>query len=156
MRDWHETFKAWAKPPSETEEAKGSNAARMIGDAVRKHQPLASRRFDVYATGSYRNNTNVRQDSDMDVAVVLRDTIFPNYPAGASMATFGLVDASYRFEDFRKDVAWTAAHRFSSSSHGRGGCPGGREREWERELAEPHRPGSKGASHPRRRTGSAG
>ena len=35
VMDWHEQFKRWAKPPSESEETKGANAAEMIRSAIR-------------------------------------------------------------------------------------------------------------------------
>jgi hypothetical protein len=71
MRDWHELFKAWAKPPSETEEEEGSRAATMVNDAVRETGNLAGRTFSIYPMGSYRNNTNIRLGSDVDIALVL-------------------------------------------------------------------------------------
>lgn len=104
-RDWVELFKSWAKPPSDTEETKGSNAARMINDALREHSPLKARNFDVYATGSYRNNTNIRLGSDIDVAIVLADAFFGDYSAGnPTREMLGFIDAAYGLNDFRDDV----------------------------------------------------
>ena len=104
-RDWHETFKTWAKPASDTEEEKASRTADDIRLALRKHALLQNRHFDVYATGSYRNNTNVRLDSDIDIAVVLRETFFYQLSGGLTLAQLGLVSpATYSFQDFRRDV----------------------------------------------------
>lgn len=115
-RDWHETFKLWAKPPSEMEEEKGSRAARMINDAVRSSPALASRRFDVYATGSYRNNTNVRLASDIDVAIVLTEVVYCDYPASGSptRADLGHQDAAYGLSQFRSDVAKALEAKFGA------------------------------------------
>ena len=41
----------------------------MIKDAVKAHTPLKTAGLKVYAKGSYPNNTNVRRDSDVDIAV---------------------------------------------------------------------------------------
>jgi hypothetical protein len=41
----------------------------MIRDAVNAHPAFSGCRLSVYAKGSYANNTNVRADSDVDVAV---------------------------------------------------------------------------------------
>lgn len=105
-RDWHEEFKSWAKPPTEIEEKKGSLAADMIRDALQSYPPLQNRQFSVYATGSYRNNTNVQLDSDIDVAIVLHDAVFHELPDNnvPSRQTLGLQPAQYGFDTFRQDV----------------------------------------------------
>ncbi|MCC6557965.1 MAG: nucleotidyltransferase domain-containing protein [Polyangiaceae bacterium] len=105
-RDWHETFKTWAKPPSDTEEEKGSRAASMIRDAVRAYEPLASKNFEVYASGSYRNTTNVRLASDIDVAIVLKDAAYYEFPKSGSPTReeLGTKDAAYGLTHFRDDV----------------------------------------------------
>ncbi|WP_395840503.1 nucleotidyltransferase domain-containing protein [Cystobacter fuscus] len=106
-KDWHETFKTWAKPPSETEEAKGSHAAEMIRKAIRGSEVLAVKNIDVYATGSYRNNTNTRLGGDIDVAVVLKDAAFYDLPqSGPTFQTLGIKEGGvvYGFAPFREDV----------------------------------------------------
>lgn len=116
-RDWYELFKSWAKAPSETEEAKGANAARMINDALREHGPLRTRSFDVYATGSYRNNTNIRLGSDIDVAVVLTSAFFGEYPSSGlpTRESMGFTMADYGLTDFRDDVGRALKAKFGSS-----------------------------------------
>lgn len=104
-KDWHETFKTWAKPASDTEEEKASRIADDLRLALRKHASLQNRHFDVYATGSYRNNTNVRLDSDIDIAVVLREAFFYQFSGGLTAAQVGISDATYSYDDFRRDVS---------------------------------------------------
>lgn len=114
-RDWHETFKAWAKPPSDTEEAKGSRAAEMIRDAIRKSPVLSTKKVDIYATGSYRNNTNVRLASDVDIAIVLKDAFCGDYPAtGPTREQLGFKDADYGFDPFWNDVSSALTTAFGS------------------------------------------
>ena len=114
-RDWHELFKSWSKPPSETEEQKGSNAARMIKDAVRETGVLDGRNFSAYATGSYRNDTNIKLNSDVDVALVCHDAIYYTLPAGRSREEFGLgASASYGLTDFRRDLGVALTKKFGS------------------------------------------
>lgn len=114
-RDWHEQFKRWAKPPSDTEEQKGSNAAGMIRDAIRKDSKLANCNISVYATGSYRNNTNVRGGSDIDVAVVLHDSFYYSLPDGLTQEMLGFTGgASYSFDEFRDDVGRALYNKFGS------------------------------------------
>ncbi|MCB9689730.1 MAG: nucleotidyltransferase [Alphaproteobacteria bacterium] len=118
--DWIETFKTWSKPPSETEEDKASRAARMINDAVRSTDFLKGRNFSTYPTGSYRNNTNVRSNSDVDVAIVLSDAFFWTIPDGMTAETFGLgKSAPYGLADFRADL-----HRALVAKYGADVTPG--------------------------------
>ncbi len=114
-RDWHELFKTWAKPPSDTEEDKGSRAATMVNDAVRETGVLAGRNFSVYPTGSYRNNTNIRLGSDVDIALVLRDAMFYVLPQGRRPEEFGLGQtAAYGLVDFRRDVGRALVTKFGA------------------------------------------
>lgn len=103
--NWHETFGNWSKPPSDSEEEKASKAADSINRAVRDTQLLAGRTFKVYPTGSYRNNTNIKLGSDVDIALVLTDAFFYTLPAGRRPEEFGLGGtANYGLVDFRRDV----------------------------------------------------
>ncbi len=115
-KDWHETFKSWAKPPTETEEEKGSLAANTIRAAVRESPALASRNFEVYATGSYRNNTNVELASDIDVAIVLTEAVYYELPPTGSptRAELGFKDATYGLDHFRNDVAKALLAKFGA------------------------------------------
>lgn len=48
----------------------------MIRDAIRTHAPFANCSLTVYGKGSYPNNTNVRADSDVDIAVQCHDVMY--------------------------------------------------------------------------------
>jgi len=115
-RDWHELFKSWSKPPTETEEAKGRTAADMIKDALRSDPALQQRNFDVCPTGSYRNNTNVRLGSDIDVAVILRDAVYFEFPSDGSLTREKLrvSDVTYGLSNFREDVGAALLRKFGS------------------------------------------
>jgi predicted nucleotidyltransferase len=91
------------------------NAASVIRTAIANHAGLSARNIEVYPTGSYHNNTNVRGESDIDVAVVCHDSIFFDLPPGDTAAKFGIsTPAAYSFEDFRQDVHDALAERFGS------------------------------------------
>jgi hypothetical protein len=59
----------WTGPSSPTEKEKQERAERMVRQAVNAHKPFEGFDFRVYAKGSYANNTNVRSDSNVDIAV---------------------------------------------------------------------------------------
>ena len=66
----------WTKPSSDTEKEKQDRAERMIRQAIDSHAPFDDCTLNVYAKGSYANNTNVRTDSDVDIAVQCTDVMY--------------------------------------------------------------------------------
>lgn len=69
----------WTQPGLDNEDEKSKNTERMIREAINGHPLLKTLPIAVYAKGSYRNNTNVRQDSDVDVAVEYEGIVFSEY-----------------------------------------------------------------------------
>ncbi|NKB72145.1 MAG: nucleotidyltransferase [Candidatus Latescibacteria bacterium] len=63
----------WTGPSSDTEKDKQDRTERMIRDAIDAHEPFDNCSLKVFAKGSYANNTNVRADSDVDIAVECTD-----------------------------------------------------------------------------------
>jgi hypothetical protein len=59
--------------------------------------------FEVYLQGSYKNDTNIRGDSDVDVVAQLNSTFYSNLSEDQKR-TLGLSLASYSWSDFRADV----------------------------------------------------
>ena len=80
----------WTGPSSDTEKDKQDRTERMIREAINSHTPLDSCSLNVFAKGSYANNTNVRSDSDVDIAVECTDATYweesekGNHPQGDS------------------------------------------------------------------------
>lgn len=66
----------WTGPSSATEQDKQDRTERMIREAINAHAPFESLSRKVYAKGSYANNTNVRSDSDVDIAVECLNVIY--------------------------------------------------------------------------------
>jgi hypothetical protein len=64
-----EKLAGWTGPSSATEQDKRERTERMIRDAVANHAGFEDCSLSVYAKGSYANNTNVKADSDVDIAV---------------------------------------------------------------------------------------
>ncbi|MEX2375375.1 MAG: nucleotidyltransferase [Dehalococcoidia bacterium] len=70
------TLASWTGPSSDTEQEKQDRTERMIRQAVDDHPAFDDCRLQVFAKGSYANNTNVRTDSDVDVAVECQDVVY--------------------------------------------------------------------------------
>ena len=126
VRDWASTFVSWSKPPSETEGTRCSNAERMIRDAIKGDTKLSSKNIRVFTQGSYRHNTNVRLDSDVDIGVCLLDTFFTVYPDAnlreteTLKAKLNFSDSSYTFKAFKNDVETALVNKFGRSGVTRG------------------------------------
>ncbi|WP_405240379.1 nucleotidyltransferase domain-containing protein [Lentisalinibacter orientalis] len=60
---------SWTGPSSDSEKEKQERTERMVREAINGHAPFEECALRVYAKGSYANNTNVRSDSDVDIAV---------------------------------------------------------------------------------------
>ena len=64
-----DTWNSWTQPSSASEQEKQECTERMIQDAISSHEPFSDCGLVVFAKGSYPNNTNVRLDSDVDIAL---------------------------------------------------------------------------------------
>lgn len=66
----------WTAPSSNTEQAKQDRTEQMIRQAIDAHVPFNNCSLKIYAKGSYANNTNVRSDSDVDIAVECTEALY--------------------------------------------------------------------------------
>jgi hypothetical protein len=66
----------WTGPSSDTEQEKQDRTERMVREAIQGHAGLRDCSLSAYAKGSYANDTNVRADSDVDVAVQCHDVFY--------------------------------------------------------------------------------
>ena len=69
---------SWTKPSSDTEQDKQDRTERMIREAISDHPEFHDCNLSVYAKGSYPNKTNVRTESDVDIAVQCSDVFYHN------------------------------------------------------------------------------
>lgn len=119
-RDWEAQFREWAKPPGKTEQERCDNAVSAIRNAIRASDKLRARRVSVFVQGSYRNNTNVRKDSDVDIGVLCGTTFLNDYPEGTSRETFGFSVSNYRYEQFKNEVEEALMDYFGRAAVSRG------------------------------------
>jgi hypothetical protein len=76
----------WTKPAFGNEEERAVYTENTIRAAVNAHPLIRTLPTRVFAKGSYKNNTNVRRDSDVDVAVEYTGIIYPTYDDSADSA----------------------------------------------------------------------
>lgn len=119
--DWESTFKTWAQAPSQTERDKCANAERAIRNAIGSSKALADREISIFAQGSYRNRTNVRADSDVDICICCHDSFFFDLPDGLTAERLGIsTPAKYGYAQFKDDVQQALEDHFKEASIQRG------------------------------------
>lgn len=121
-RDWEDTFRRWKEPSSDTEEQKCKNAEDMIRSAIMDDDVLSEHKIQVFAQGSYRNNTNVRHESDVDICIKLTDVFFTDFSManGLTKERVGLSDSDYSYAQYKNEVESALINKFGVDSVKRG------------------------------------
>lgn len=125
-----------ASPISEAEEEKCKRAIHMVRDALKElnytddDQEIASTIDETYSfalamrkqfsdvkikllvQGSFANKTNIRSESDVDVAVILESTFRPEYRAGITGDIYGFSKGTFSVYDLKNDVEQALNHHF--------------------------------------------
>src|SRR5258708_15889266 len=111
-RDWEATLRSWVKPPSDNEDTKRDRTEAEIKEALKASSSLKGVKYKVYAKGSYANNTNVRLDYDVDIAVECFNFFYYDKEGvGADVRKAAALEAAitpykggYTSDDFKRDV----------------------------------------------------
>lgn len=98
MADWETTLQGWVKPPSDAEESRRDKTEGEIRQALLDYKPLPNAVMRVFAQGSYKNKTNVRLKSDVDIAVELQE----GEPVPTSTPSIATTDKIGSAEDLTK------------------------------------------------------
>jgi len=93
-------LETWANPGAVT-------TAKATADSVKKalnsYTWPDGVHFEVYLQGSYKNTTNIRANSDVDVVAQLNSTFYYNLSENQKI-TLGITPASYSLPNFETDV----------------------------------------------------
>jgi hypothetical protein len=119
-RNWDQWLQTASGPASPTEEADRDRTLERIRRAIRAAADIPAS-VDVYVKGSYANNTNIRRDSDVDVAVEWTDTVKIERNAGArgmTAAQLGYTPVEPRAypQEFRERVERAVIGSFGGSA----------------------------------------
>lgn len=117
---WEDTFSSWSQGPSEAEQGRCDNAVSVITSALNDDEELARYDILVFPQGSYRNRTNVKLDSDVDICIMLKDTFFEYYPQGMTRESVGNSSSSYSFATFKNSVERALVSKFGRGEVTRG------------------------------------
>lgn len=100
----NEQLAALARPASVTEEQKLENAENAVKNALSNYS-LASGEYEVFGQGSYANNTNIRNNSDIDINVCYTGGFYFRLPSGKTREEYGLTNpTTYSYAQFKNDV----------------------------------------------------
>ncbi len=120
MASWEDSFLSWAKAPGITEREKCENAETAVRKALDAHAKLSAMDLTVLAQGSYKNRTNVRQDSDVDLCVRLNSHFHTSYPPDRTDQDFGNVTTDFTFAEYRNLVQEALEEYFGKDQVTRG------------------------------------
>lgn len=109
---------SWVRPSSDNEKAQQDRAERMVREAIGACSAFDGSSVFIYTKGSYPNNTNVRQDSDVDVVVELLDCQYYDYFPGEAPAkpAFGTYDGEWDPVAWREAVQEALVQHFGSDA----------------------------------------
>lgn len=113
----------WSKPVSTTEDLKCQNAISQITAALRAK---FGNRVTIFLQGSYRNNTNVRQNSDVDIVMRYDDAFYPDLQrlSESDKAIYNAqrVSAGYNFDELKADTEEALRNVFTTSVERKNKC----------------------------------
>jgi hypothetical protein len=107
--DWEVWLRKAAERPSDHEDERRNRTEQQIKAALAAYGPLQGRPYRIYVKGSYANNTNVRLNFDVDIAVeyygyFYSDLVFDLKDQPKS--SVGIVDSDdpYTRAEFKADI----------------------------------------------------
>lgn len=138
-----EQLKLYSKPLSESEKEKCENAIRIIQESleslgyeikkgihrnnedtlsyqIKMTNPSKHYELSIFVKGSYATNTNVRQNSDVDIAVVKESEFFDKYREGKTRENYKFISSNKPPYHFKDEVEEALIERFGRSEVRRG------------------------------------
>lgn len=113
----------WSRPVSTTEDQKCNNAIDQITAALRDKFGSA---VSIFLQGSYRNNTNVRQNSDVDIVMRYDGVFYPDLQrlSESDKATYNAQkqSADYTFRQLKVDTESALKSAFTNEVERKNKC----------------------------------
>lgn len=113
----------WAKAPSDTEDEKCRNAFDQINAVLSNH---FGSDIKLIRQGSHKNKTNIKLDSDIDIAVVHTGHFFPDTtslsPSDKELYERNRTPSSYPFLTFKTDIFNLLRNEFGTDVQRKNKC----------------------------------
>lgn len=101
----HEQLCAFARPASDTEETKLERAIEAVKRALGNSDIVLSSKYEIFGQGSYANNTNVRNNSDVDINVCYFAAHYYELPKGKTKDDYGFSsNVPYSYKEYKNDI----------------------------------------------------
>lgn len=91
MRYTESQLESFTKPISDSENQRCENMIRMVKEAIQgyyaetRNSKMNISNYEIFLQGSYANNTNVKQNSDVDICVMYKNVFHYEMPEGYSL-----------------------------------------------------------------------
>ena len=110
-----EKMRIWSQAPSITESDRIARTERAINEAIQGSSDPRVRAAKVFAKGSVKAKTNIRNGSDIDIVVMPKNIFIAHYPENLAHTDFGNETISYSYSDFRKGVHNAIVDKFGDT-----------------------------------------
>ena len=116
MRFSESQLMLWSEPASTTEEEYINNAISMMKDEIKRDEECRNLEIEIFVQGSYANNTNIKQSSDVDVCVMNKEPFFAIYPDGLEYKDYGFTSGAMTYDDFKQMVVKALKSKFGENN----------------------------------------
>lgn len=109
MRYTENQLESFTKPISDSENQRCENMIGMVKDAIQNYYSetrdykMNLNNYEIFLQGSYANNTNVKQNSDVDICVMYKNVFHYSMPDGYSLDG-SYSDSSLDYFDLRNTI----------------------------------------------------
>lgn len=110
------SLEAWTGPASNTEDSKMKNAQTMIESAIKNSREFDGLEYEIFLQGSYVNNTNVKNDSDIDVCIMAINHFYADYPDGLYDKDYGFNEGTLTYDDYRVKILSALYTKFGAEN----------------------------------------
>ena len=117
MKYTEKQLESFTKPISDSEEQRCKNMINMIKDAINDYyyntydSKMNLSNYEIFLQGSYANNTNVKQNSDVDICVMYKNIFRYHMPLGYSLdAKYS--DATITYMEIRNTIKKALINKF--------------------------------------------
>ena len=120
MRYTEKQLEEFTRPISESENQRCENMIRMIKEAIQDYYRKTGNNkadlnsYEIFLQGSYANNTNVKQNSDVDICVMYKSVFYHEMPEGYALdSTYK--DSNLDYYEIRNMIKSALIDKFGNS-----------------------------------------
>ena len=119
MKYTESQLSGFTKPISESEEQRCQNMINMVKSAIKEYynntydSEMNLNNYEIFLQGSYANNTNVKQNSDVDICVMYKNAFHYDMPNGMDLLG-NYSDSPLDYFELRKKIKKALINKFGA------------------------------------------